>query len=198
VWRRIAAIADSGTEVRITLAGGRDIVADLTVIDRRGAVTGLTGKRGLRSTTSPSMRACTSDPHPRRRRLLLVSTCRLWRRAVRLEAWRNAQEQGALAAGTCWEQAEIRGRAWFWVGSCSLTAHDCRPVGRRAQHMRRDLGDGACILFIWPRTAGWSRRAYRPQQRRPCDIKAGEMLIGEAGKGARSAHAFKLKSLLAA
>ncbi len=122
----IAAIADDGTGVRITLADGATIDADLAVIGIGAVPVTGTCRRApdLRSTTaSPSMPSLrTSDPD-----IFAAGDCCSFPlpiyggRRVRLEAWRNAQEQGALAASNMLGAGEAASRRCRGSGRISTT-----------------------------------------------------------------------------
>ncbi|NTF46018.1 NAD(P)/FAD-dependent oxidoreductase [Rhizobium rhizogenes] len=80
---------------------------------------------------------CCSFPHP-----LYVG------RRLRLEAWRNAQDQGILAA------ANLAGGAssyeavpYFWSDQFDHTLQIAGLIDEGRTVVRRDLGDGAFILF---------------------------------------------------
>ena len=67
---------------------------------------------------------------------------------MRLEAWRNAQDQGALAARNMLGAGEaIAAVPWFWSDQYDLTLQIAGLPDEGATTVRRDLGDGAFILF---------------------------------------------------
>ncbi|MGV1757153.1 NAD(P)/FAD-dependent oxidoreductase [Rhizobium sp. A22-96] len=124
-------------------------------------------------------------------------------RRVRLESWRNAQEQANLAAANMLgEGAEISAVPWFWSDQYDLTLQIAGLADGAATHIRRDLGDGAFILFHLDESGrllaasgiGRGNAVAR-------DIRLAEMLIAARAHpdpGALEASSIKLKSLLAA
>lgn len=203
----IAAIADNGTDVRITLAGGGDIVADLAVIGI-GAVpaTALAAEAGLTIDNGIAVNAelRTSDPD-----IFAAGDCCSFPlavyggRRVRLEAWRNAQEQGALAARNMLGTGEAHAAVpWFWSDQYGLTLQISGLSDEGRSTVRRDLDDGAFILFhlaqdgrlVAASGIGRGNAVAR-------DIRLAEMLIARRAKPAPEAlgsQTVKLKSLLAA
>lgn len=124
-------------------------------------------------------------------------------RRVRLESWRNAQEQANLAAANMLgETAEISAVPWFWSDQYDLTLQIAGLADGATVHVRRDLGDGAFILFhldadgrlLAASGIGRGNTVAR-------DIRLAEMLIAARAHpdhGALEASSVKLKSLLAA
>ena len=203
----IAAIADDGAEVRITLADAREVVADLAVIGI-GAVpvtalaaeagltidNGIAVDAGLRTSEPASFAAgdCCSFP------LAVYGG-----RRVRLEAWRNAQEQGALAARNMLGAGEAHiAVPWFWSDQYGLTLQIAGLSDEGRSVVRRDLGDGAFILFHLAEDGRLvAASGIGPGNAVARDIRLAEMLIAKRATPDREAlgsQAFKLKSLLAA
>ncbi|MER8728316.1 FAD-dependent oxidoreductase [Mesorhizobium sp. M0684] len=203
----IAAIADDGAEVRIALAGGHDIVADLAVIGIGAVpVTGLAAEAGLTVDNGVAVDAelRTSDPD-----IFAAGDCCSFPlalyggRRVRLEAWRNAQEQGALAARNMLGAGEAHAAVpWFWSDQYGLTLQIAGLSDEGRSIVRRDLGDGAFILFhlaedgrlVAASGIGAGNAVAR-------DIRLAEMLIAKQARPAPEAlgsQTIKLKSLLAA
>lgn len=203
----IAAIADDGAEVRIALAGGHDIVADLAVIGIGAVpVTGLAAEAGLTVGNGVAVDAelRTSDPD-----IFAAGDCCSFPlalyggRRVRLEAWRNAQEQGALAARNMLGAGEAHAAVpWFWSDQYGLTLQIAGLSDEGRSIVRRDLGDGAFILFhlaedgrlVAASGIGAGNAVAR-------DIRLAEMLIAKQARPAPEAlgsQTIKLKSLLAA
>ncbi|KAA1180482.1 ferredoxin reductase [Rhizobium tropici] len=113
---------------------------------------------------------CCSFPHP------LYGGRRL-----RLEAWRNAQDQGMLAA------ANLEGAArnyhavpYFWSDQYDHTLQIAGLVDEGRTVVRRDLGDGAFVLF---HLDGEQRlvaaSGVGPGNKIAKDIKLSEMLIAK-------------------
>lgn len=124
-------------------------------------------------------------------------------RIVRLESWRSAGEQAATAARNLQGANEpVSGVPWFWSDQYDLTLQVAGLPDPSYTTVRRDLGDGALLLFDLDKegrlvaASGVGRGNAIAR-----DIKIAEMLI------ARRAHPrperlreadVKLKSLLAA
>ncbi len=203
----IAAIADDGAEVCISLAGGRDIVADLAIIGIGAVpVTGLAVEAGLAIENGIAVDAelRTSDPD-----IFAAGDCCSFPlavyggRRVRLEAWRNAQEQGALAARNMLGVGEVHAAVpWFWSDQYGLTLQIAGLSDEGSSAVRRDLGDGAFILFHLAEDGRLvAASGIGPGNAVARDIRLAEMLIGKRAKPAPEAlgsQDIKLKSLLAA
>lgn len=122
---------------------------------------------------------------------------------VRLESWRNAQEQGNLAAANMMGANEaVSAVPWFWSDQYDLTLQIAGLADGAVTHLRRDLGDGAFILFhldgegrlLAASGIGTGNAVAR-------DIRLAEMLIAARAHpdpAALTASNVKLKSLLAA
>ncbi|MGZ9723759.1 NAD(P)/FAD-dependent oxidoreductase [Rhizobium miluonense] len=124
-------------------------------------------------------------------------------RRIRLESWRNAQEQANLAAANMLgEGAEISAVPWFWSDQYDLTLQIAGLADEAVTHVRRDLDDGAFILFhlgIDGRLLAASGIGRGNAIAR--DIRLAEMLIAARAHpdhNALAASTVKLKSLLAA
>jgi len=124
-------------------------------------------------------------------------------RRVRLESWRNAQEQGALAAENMMGLGtSVSAVPWFWSDQYDVTLQIVGLAEGAVQHLRRDLGDGAFILFHLDEAgrllaaSGIGRGNVVAR-----DIRLAEMLIAARAHpdpAALIASNVKLKSLLAA
>ncbi|RWM82492.1 MAG: ferredoxin reductase [Mesorhizobium sp.] len=203
----IAAIADDGAEVRVALAGGQDIVADLAVIGIGAVpVTGLAAEAGLTIDNGIAVDAAlrTSDPD-----IFAAGDCCSFPlavyggRRVRLEAWRNAQEQGALAARNMLGAGEAHAAVpWFWSDQYGLTLQISGLADEGSKVVRRDLDDGAFILFHLAQDGRLvAASGIGPGNAVARDIRLAEMLIARRAKPAPEAlgsQTIKLKSLLAA
>jgi 3-phenylpropionate/trans-cinnamate dioxygenase ferredoxin reductase subunit len=203
----IAAIADDGAKVRIALAGGQDIVADLAVIGIGAVpVTGLAAEAGLAIDNGIAVDAelRTSDPD-----IFAAGDCCSFPlavyggRRVRLEAWRNAQEQGALAARNMLGAGEAHAAVpWFWSDQYGLTLQIAGLSDEGSKVVRRDLDDGAFILFHLKEDGRLvAASGIGPGNAVARDIRLAEMLIAKSARpdiGALAAPSVKLKSLLAA
>lgn len=203
----IAAIADDGAEVGITLADGQAIVADLAVIGIGAVpVTALAAEAGLAIDNGIAVDEYlrTADPD-----IFAAGDCCSFPlavyggRRVRLEAWRNAQEQGALAAKNMLGAGEAHAAVpWFWSDQYGLTLQIAGLSDEGKSIVRRDLDDGAFILFHLAEDGRLvAASGIGPGNAVARDIRLAEMLIAKRASPAPEAlgsQAVKLKSLLAA
>jgi 3-phenylpropionate/trans-cinnamate dioxygenase ferredoxin reductase subunit len=124
-------------------------------------------------------------------------------RRVRLEAWRNAQDQGNLAArNMLGAGAAVSAVPWFWTDQYDLVLQLAGLADAGSAIVRRELGDGAFVLFhidaegLLVAAGGIGRGNVVAR-----DIRLAEMMIARRAKPDPKALAdpqFKLKSLLAA
>lgn len=203
----LRAISDTDGGVEIALEDGAVIAADLAIIGIGAAPNaelaeraGLVIENGIRvdehlRTNDPSIFAagdCCSFP------LAIYDG-----RRVRLEACRNAQEQGSLAAKNMLGGSEPHVAVpWFWSDQYDLTLQIAGLCDEGAGTVRRDLGDGAFLLF---HLAGDGRlvaaSGIGPGNAVARDIRLAEMLIARRASPAPEQLAdprTKLKSLLSA
>ncbi|PLU23071.1 ferredoxin reductase, partial [Sinorhizobium medicae] len=191
----------------LLLAGGGRIDADLVVVGI-GAVPNseLARAAGLMIDNGIAVdeRLCTSDPD-----ILAAGDCcsfplsHYGGRRVRLEAWRNAQDQGARAAANLICAGEhIASVPWFWSDQYELTLQISGLAEGTAATVRRDLEEGAFILF---HLDGEGRliaaSGIGPGNAVARDIRLAEMLIAAGAKPDPQALAspdIRLKKLLAA
>ncbi|MBY3444022.1 NAD(P)/FAD-dependent oxidoreductase [Rhizobium laguerreae] len=124
-------------------------------------------------------------------------------RRVRLESWRNAQEQGTLAAANMLGLNEaVSAVPWFWSDQYDMTLQISGLAEGAITHQRRELGAGAFILFHLD--AGGrliAASGIGPGNAVARDIRLAEMLIAaraHPNPAALAASDIKLKSLLAA
>lgn len=203
----LAALAQEGEGVRAVLADGTVLDADLAVIGigavpavELAAEAGLAIDDGIRvdatlATSDPSIFAagdCCSFP------LGLYDG-----RRVRLEAWRNAQEQGALAARNMLGRGEPHVAVpWFWSDQFDVTLQIAGLCDEGAATVRRDLGDGAFLLFHLAHDGRLvAASGIGPGNAVARDIRLAEMLIARRATpdpARLSAPETRLKSLLAA
>ena len=204
---KIQSLEESRDDVKILLEDGRTIAADLVVVGI-GAIpnvelardAGLAIDNGIAvnehlQTSVPDIFAagdCCSFPlaHYDGRRL-------------RLEAWRNAQDQGVLAAANLVGAGEAMSAVpWFWSDQYDLTLQIAGLADGATQTIRRNMADGAFILFhlddggrlIAASGIGTGNAIAR-------DIRLAEMMIAAGVRPdpvALAAAQTKLKSLLAA
>ena len=203
----IAAIAGEGAEVGITLADGQKIVADLMVIGIGAMpVTALATEAGLTIDNGIAVddRLQTEDPD-----IFAAGDCCSFPlaiyggRRVRLEAWRNAQEQGALAARNMLGADEAHAAVpWFWSDQYGLTLQIAGLSDEGRTSVRRDLDDDAFILFHLAEDGRLvAASGIGPGNAVARDIRLAEMLIAKRASPAPEAlgsQTVKLKSLLAA
>lgn len=203
----IATIEDDGAGVQIVLASGRTVDADLAVIGI-GAVpaTKLAETAGLALSNGIAVDAGlrTSDPF-----IFAAGDCCSFPlavygdRRVRLEAWRSAQEHGTLAARNMLGAEEAHACVpWFWSDQYGLTLQISGLPDEGERTVRRDLDDGAFILFHLKRDGRLvAASGIGPGNAVARDIRLAEMLIGKMASPVADALAcpeVKLKSLLAA
>ncbi|CAC48960.1 MocF (plasmid) [Sinorhizobium meliloti 1021] len=205
---QIAAIDGAGDGARLLLADGVDIEADLIVVGI-GAVpnTELAEAAGLAIENGIAVdeRLCTSDPrHLCRPATAAPSLCPHYGgRRVRLEAWRNAQDQGALAAANLMGAGETMVSVpWFWSDQYEFTLQIAGLADGAETTVRRDMEEGAFILF---HLDGEGRliaaSGIGPGNAVARDIRLAEMLIAAGAKPeplALASPETRLKKLLAA
>lgn len=144
----LAALDNTG----VTLADGRKIHADVIIAGvgavpeiRLAEAAGLAIENGIAvngelQTSDPDIYAagdCCSFPHP------LFNGRRL-----RLEAWRNAQDQGNLAAENMLGGSRTYGAVpWFWSDQYELSLQIAGLPDEGATTVRRSLDDKTFIMF---------------------------------------------------
>jgi 3-phenylpropionate/trans-cinnamate dioxygenase ferredoxin reductase subunit len=124
-------------------------------------------------------------------------------RRIRLEAWRNAQDQGAFAARAMLGASEPYGAVpWFWSDQHDLTLQVAGLVDEGRTTVVRDLGDDARIHFhIADDGRLVAASGIGPTGKVARDIRLAEMLIARRARpepGSLASPAVKLKALLAA
>jgi 3-phenylpropionate/trans-cinnamate dioxygenase ferredoxin reductase subunit len=202
----IASIADDADAVRVTLADGIELVADLLVVGIGAVpVTGLAESAGLAIENGIAVDRFlrTSDPD-----IFAAGDCCSFPleiyggRRVRLESWRNAQDQGTLAAKNMLGAEEpISAVPWFWSDQHDLTLQIAGLAEGAEKHIRRELGGGAFILFhLAPDGRLLAASGIGPGNAVARDIRLAEMLIAKSARpdpAALASPEVKLKSLLA-
>lgn len=201
----IAAIGNDGDEVTIALGEGGDIRADLAVVGigatpntALAETAGLTVDNGI----AVDERLRTDDPH-----IFAAGDCCSFPlalyggRRVRLEAWRNAQEQGALAAANMLGGDAVQVAVpWFWSDQYELGLQVSGLADEVDHTVRRDIGPDAFILFHLGRDGRLvAASGIGPGTAVARDIRLADMLIGRRAcpRPAQLADAgVKLKSLL--
>ncbi len=197
----VAAIGPDG----VTLADGIELPADLIVVGI-GAVPNveLAAEAGLAIDNGVIVdeTLATADPA-----IFAAGDCCCFPlplydgRIVRLESWRSAQEQGALAARNMLGAAEaVTSVPWFWSDQYELSLQIAGLAEGAGTEVRRDLKDGAFLLFhlgaggrlLAASGIGQGNAVAR-------DIKLAEMLIARRATPAPEAladPAISLKRLL--
>ena len=202
----IERIVGEGAGFRIVLLDGREIAADCVVAGVGAAPeVGLAAAAGLAIDNGIAVdgRLRTSDPH-----IYAAGDCASFPhplyggRRIRLEAWRNAFDQGAFAARSMLGAQEAYAAVpWFWSDQHDLSLQIAGLVDEGVESVRRELGDGAFLLFH--RAADGrlvAASGVGPLARIGREIRLAEMLIGRRSRpdgGALAAPEVKLKSLLA-
>jgi 3-phenylpropionate/trans-cinnamate dioxygenase ferredoxin reductase component len=203
----IAAVEVNDDSVRIALSGGRLIEADLVVIGVGAIpVTALAEAAGLALENGIAVddRLRTSDPD-----IFAAGDCCSFPlsiyagRRVRLESWRNAQDQGALAARNMLYADEAHAAVpWFWSDQYDMTLQIAGLADEGRNVVRRDLGDDAFILFHLADDGRLvAASGIGPGNAVAKDIRLAEMLIARQARPDPSDLAsveVKLKKLLAA
>ncbi|WP_284312439.1 NAD(P)/FAD-dependent oxidoreductase [Labrys miyagiensis] len=203
----IAAIEDHGAGPAVRLASGKRIEADLAVLGV-GAVpnTSLAQSAGLAVDNGIAVddRLRTSDET-----IHAAGDCCSFPlpiyggRRVRLESWRNAQEQGTHAAKAMLGSSEAFDAVpWFWSDQYDLSLQVAGLVDEGRQSVRRDGADGSFILFHLDDDARLvAASGIGPGNAIARDIRLAEMLIARRARpdaAALSDPQTRLKSLLAA
>ncbi|MDX3978314.1 NAD(P)/FAD-dependent oxidoreductase [Shinella sp.] len=204
---KVAGVEELPGEVRIALEDGRVVSANLLVVGI-GAVpntelaeaAGLAVENGIAvdgmlRTSDPDIFAagdCTSYPLPL-----------YGERRIRLESWRNAQEQGLLAAANMLGCAEAHAAVpWFWSDQYDMTLQIAGLADGAVTTVRRDMGEGVFILFHLDAEGRLiAASGIGPGNAVARDIRLAEMLIAariHPDPAELAAPETKLKKLLAA
>jgi 3-phenylpropionate/trans-cinnamate dioxygenase ferredoxin reductase component len=201
----ITAIERSGADTAVVLADGTRLVCD-AVIAGIGAIpetalaerAGLAIENGVRvngqlMTDDPDIFAagdCCAFPHPV-----------FDGRRLRLEAWRNAQDQGNHAArAMLGETAAFEVIPWFWSDQHEQTLQIAGLPDEGDTTVTRDLG-GTTLFFHLKAGRLVGASAFGPIGKVAREIRLAEMLIARRARPSGAAladPAVKLKSLLSA
>jgi 3-phenylpropionate/trans-cinnamate dioxygenase ferredoxin reductase subunit len=201
----IVGISTKETGMVISLDSGQTVDADFLVIGigalpntDLAAAAGLTIDNGI----AVDNQLRTSDPD-----IYAAGDCCSFpldiygRRRVRLESWRNAHDQGNLAARNMMGAGEIiSALPWFWSTQYDLTLQIAGLPDEGEISVRRELGNGAFILFHIAsdgRLVAASGIGHGTTVAK--DIRLAEMLVARSAVINASALAnpkFRLKSLL--
>lgn len=150
--RAIASIAETARGVAIDLIDGGLVESDLVVIGvgakpnvELAEAAGLATDNGV----AVDEKLRTSDPH-----IFAAGDCCSFPlalyggRRVRLEAWRSALEQGALAALNLLGRNESYAAVpWFWSDQYGLGLQVAGLADEASEVVRRDVGNGSVLLF---------------------------------------------------
>jgi 3-phenylpropionate/trans-cinnamate dioxygenase ferredoxin reductase subunit len=202
----IAAIESDGEGNSVLLSDGGRIRCDGVVAGigaapetRLAETAHLTIENGIRvdaqlRTDDPDVYAagdCCSFPHP------LYGD-----RRIRLEAWRNAQDQANVAARNLAGGQEVYSPVpWFWSDQYDQTLQIAGLVDEGRTTIERDLGEATLAFHLADDGRLVAASGFGPLSKVARDIRLAEMLIAQQARPAASALAapnVKLKSLLAA
>ncbi|UXN73132.1 FAD-dependent oxidoreductase [Devosia sp. A8/3-2] len=203
----IAGIASRADSAVVTLASGRRIEADLVLVGI-GALPNVALAEGaglaIENGIAVDRHLATGDTD-----IFAAGDCCSFPleiyggRRVRLESWRNAQDRGNLAARNMLGAGEVISSVpWFWSDQYELTLQIAGLSDEGTKTIRRELGDGASILFhlaVDGRLVAASGLGVGNVVAR--DIRLAEMLIGKRARpdvAALEDAGVKLKGLLAA
>jgi 3-phenylpropionate/trans-cinnamate dioxygenase ferredoxin reductase subunit len=203
----IAEIQQSGPETAVMLDDGTTLLADLAIAGIGAAPrTELAAAAGLSLDNGIAVDATlvTSDPE-----ILAAGDCCSFplplygHRRIRLESWRNAQEQGTLAARNMLGQnLAVSAVPWFWSDQYDLGLQTAGLAEGATTHIRRAISADAFILFhLHADGRLLAASGIGPGTAVARDIRLAEMLIANSAHPDPRALAepgFKLKSLLAA
>lgn len=204
---RVDELIAADDAVRIALSDGRVINADILVVGigslpnvELAADAGLLIDNGI----AVDRRLRTSDPD-----IFAAGDCCSFPlyvygdRRVRLESWRSAQEQALIAAANLLGAEEVVATVpWFWSDQYDLTLQVAGLSAGSRRSVRRDLGNGAFIIFDLDEAGRLlSASGIGPGNAVAREIRLAEMLIA-AGKPldpeALASPDIRLKALLAA
>jgi len=203
----LASIEDSDDQAIITLTDGEVLAADMVVVgigatpnvalaEAAGLeiANGVAVDQNLRTSDNSIYAAgdCASFP-----------VAVYGGRRVRLESWRNTHEQAKIAASNMMgRDAIIDAVPWFWSDQYDLGLQVAGLADEGATTVRRDLGDGAFILFSLADDGRLvAASGIGPGNSVARDIRIAEMLIARRvhpDPAQLAAPETKLKALLAA
>jgi 3-phenylpropionate/trans-cinnamate dioxygenase ferredoxin reductase subunit len=192
--------------VALRLGDGTEVTSDVVVVGigaipetRLAEASALAVENGVRvdarlATEDPDVYAagdCCSFPHP------LYGGRRL-----RLEAWRNAQDQGALAAANMLGGSEAYAAVpWFWSDQYDETLQVAGLTDEAVTTVERDLGAGRLVFGLAGDGRLVAASGVGPNGAIARDIRLAEMMIARRvhpDRTALSSPTVKLKTLLAA
>lgn len=205
--KAVLALRDSASGIEVAYAEGGSVEVDLLIIGIGAVpVTDLAQKAGLAIDNGIAVDAqlATSDPN-----IYAAGDCCSFPlviyggRRVRLESWRNALDQGALAACNMLGAAEdVSAVPWFWSDQYDLTLQIAGLPDEGSRIVRRDVSEVAFILFHLSDAGRLvAASGIGPGNAVAKDIRLAEMLIAKRAQPDPAALAqpqVRLKSLLAA
>ncbi|RYB01387.1 NAD(P)/FAD-dependent oxidoreductase [Lichenibacterium ramalinae] len=202
----IAGLEARPNGVALLLVDGTQILSDAVVVGigavpetRLAEASGLAVENGVRvnaqlRTEDPNIFAagdCCSFPHP------LYGG-----RRIRLEAWRNAQNQGALAAANMLGGSEAYAAVpWFWSDQYDETLQVAGLSDEAVDTIERDLGAGRLFFCLAADGRLVAASGVGPNGVIARDIRLAEMMIARRAcpdRVALASPSVKLKALLAA
>jgi 3-phenylpropionate/trans-cinnamate dioxygenase ferredoxin reductase subunit len=202
----VTALREDASGIEIALSDGDPVTADLLIIGIGAVpVTDLAQSAGLAIENGIAVdeQLQTSDPA-----IYAAGDCCSFPlaiyggRRVRLECWRSAQEQGALAARNMLGAGEnVSAVPWFWSDQYDLTLQIAGLPDEGREIVRRDLSDNAFILFHLANGRLIAASGIAQGNAVAKDIRLAEMLIAKRATldpAALAQPQVKLKSLLAA
>jgi 3-phenylpropionate/trans-cinnamate dioxygenase ferredoxin reductase subunit len=203
----ISAIESDDHRVTVTLADGRTVIADFALVGiGAAAATALAEAAGLAVDNGIAVdeRLATGDSD-----IFAAGDCCSFPlavyggRRVRLESWRSALEHAALAARNMMGADEPHAHVpWFWSDQYDRSLHIAGLHDEAAGTVRRDLGDGAFVLFHMAADGRLvAASGFGPGNSVARDVRLAEMLIAKRARPAPAdlaAAEVRLKKLLAA
>lgn len=169
------------TAAGVTLDGGISVPADLILVGI-GAVpeTALAEAAGLAIDNGVAVddRLTTSDPA-----IFAAGDCAAflhpgYGRRIRLESWRSAQEQGALAARNMLGADEpVSAVPWFWSDQYDLTLQIAGLADGAITTVRRPVGEGFVLFHLGPDGRLLAASGVGPGNAVAKDIRLAEMMI---------------------
>jgi 3-phenylpropionate/trans-cinnamate dioxygenase ferredoxin reductase component len=201
----VRAIESDGEGNSVLLSDGASIRCDCVVAGvgaapdtRLADEAGLAIENGIRvnaqlQTNDPDIYAagdCCSFPHPL-----------YGERRIRLEAWRNAQDQASVVArNLVGGEEKYKAVPWFWSDQydCTLQMAGLVDEGRRT--VFRELGEATLAFHLDDDGRLVAVSGFGPLSKIARDVRIAELLIAQKARPADSALAepgVKLKSLLA-
>jgi 3-phenylpropionate/trans-cinnamate dioxygenase ferredoxin reductase component len=201
----IESIEAGKSGVSIGVKGGARIVGDFAIAGiGAGPVTALAEAAGLALDNGIAVDETlqTSDPN-----IYAAGDCISFPltiyggRRVRLESWRAAQDQGALAAANMLgKDDKFNAVPWFWSDQHDLSLQIAGLQDEASHAVRRDLGNGGFILFHLAENGRLvAASGIGPGNSVAKDIRLAEMLIGKRTHPEASQLSdatFSLKTLL--